>query len=211
MTSQAIQDKTPKESSSYELRRLCYAYIDRVLDGYWGNQARAECHMEFIKLFSQEDWMLLSNELLDILHNLDREVGLSFDGANGQDVPPAHRKRYARLLFQRLKPLTKGGDERRTYHCYSKWTFDDAATDVEIDQVIHGLEANKEYNRGECYTPDAYIRMCDLDGCISYIGKVLDAQARGEVIDVEEELKSSAESGKIIVRRVLEKMNSTSD
>lgn len=90
---------------TYKLRQLCYAYIDRVLDGYWGEQFRAECHMEFIKLFFPEDWMLLSNELLDILHNLDTEVGLSFDGPNGQDVPPAHRKRCARLLFQRLEPF----------------------------------------------------------------------------------------------------------
>ncbi len=93
-----------------------------------------------------------------------------------------------------------------TYHCLSKWTFDDEVTDVEIDQVIHGLGANLKYNGGECYMPDAYIRMCDLDGCISYIAKVLDAQARGEAVDVEKQIETSAESGKIIVRRVLEKM-----
>lgn len=102
-----------ERSSTYKLRRLCYAYIDRVLDGYWGNQARAECHMEFIKLFFPDDWMLLSNPLLDILHNLDREVGLNFDGPNGQDVEPAYRKRYARVLFAKLAPLLD--DDKFTY------------------------------------------------------------------------------------------------
>ena len=94
-----------EKARTYKLRLLCYSYIDRVLDGYWGNEARTQCHMEFIKLFFPEDWIILSGKLMDILHNLDREVGLSFDGPNGQEVEPKYRKRWARLLFDKLKPF----------------------------------------------------------------------------------------------------------
>lgn len=93
-----------------------------------------------------------------------------------------------------------------TYHSISKWTFDDEVTDGVIDEVVGGLEYHLEYNGGRQYTTDAYIVMCTVDGCIRYIGKILDAQARGEDVDVEKLIEKSPESAKEVVRRVLEKM-----
>lgn len=93
-----------------------------------------------------------------------------------------------------------------TYHSYSKWTFDDEVTDEVIKEVIHGLEYHKELNNDLQYTPDAYMNMCAVDGCIHYIGRILDAQARGEDVDVEKLIEKSPESAKIIVRRVLDKL-----
>lgn len=93
-----------------------------------------------------------------------------------------------------------------TYHAYSKWTFDDDVTDKEIDEVVAGLEFHLELNDGEKYTPDAYIKMCALDACIHLIGRILDTQARGEDIDVEKLIEKSPESGKEIIRSVLERI-----
>lgn len=87
------KDTANTQSDDYRLRVLCYGYITSVLEGYWGGFARAEAHMAFIKLFSPDSWLILSERLLEILHNLDKEVGLSFNGPNGTDVPHAHRKK----------------------------------------------------------------------------------------------------------------------
>lgn len=93
-----------------------------------------------------------------------------------------------------------------TYHSYSKWTFDDAVTDAVIDDVVGGLEYHLKLNKGKQYTPDAYIKMCAVDGCIHFIGRILDAQARGEDVDIEELTAKSPESAKEIIRRVMESM-----
>ena len=87
-----------------KLRRLCIVYIDTVLDGYWGNQMRAECHLAFLKLLPG-DFSFQHQVLKPILYNLDHEVGLEFVGQNGIDVEDKHRRRYARLLFERLWKL----------------------------------------------------------------------------------------------------------
>ena len=93
-----------------------------------------------------------------------------------------------------------------TYHSYSKWTFDDDVTDEVIDLCVHGLEYHLELNDGEKYTPDAYIKMCAVDGCIHFIGRILDAQARGEDVDITKLTEKSPESTKEIIRRVMERM-----
>ena len=91
-----------------------------------------------------------------------------------------------------------------TYHSYSKWTFDDEVTDAVIDDVVHGLEYHLELNNGEQYTPDAYIKMCHADALIHFIGRILDAQARGDDVDIEKLTEKSPESAKEIIKRVLE-------
>ncbi len=98
-----------------------------------------------------------------------------------------------------------------TYHSYSKWTFDDEVTDGIIAEVVGGLKYHKRHNRGVQYTPDAYIKMCDMDGCIHYIGRILDAQAEGVDVDVERLIAKSPESAKEVVRRVLETMTIRKD
>lgn len=96
-----------------------------------------------------------------------------------------------------------------TYRSYSKWTFDDEVTDEVINDVVGGLEYHLRRNNGEQYTPDAYIKMCAVDGCIHFIGRILDAQARGDDVDLEKLTAKSPDSAKEIIRRVLERIVSS--
>jgi len=90
-----------------------------------------------------------------------------------------------------------------TYHSFKKWTFDDEVTDEVIAEVVAGLEYHWGLNNGEQYTPDVYMKMCAIDGCIHYIGRIIDAQARGENVDIKKLTEKSPESAKEIIRRVL--------
>lgn len=93
-----------------------------------------------------------------------------------------------------------------TYHSFSKWTFEDEVTDEVIDDVVGALNYHLKLNNGKQYTPDAYIKMCAVDGCIHYIGRILDAQVRGEDIDIPKLTEKSPESAKEVIRRVMERM-----
>ncbi len=73
---------------------------------------------------------------------------------------------------------------------------------------MSGLEYHLKLNDGEQYTPGAYIKMCALDGCIHFTGRILDAQARGDEVDIEKLTEKSPDSAKEIIRRVLERMES---
>jgi len=97
-----------------------------------------------------------------------------------------------------------------SYHSNSKWTFDNAVTDEVIDEVVGGLEYHLELNNGEKYTPDAYIKFNAIDGCIHFIGRILDARTRGDDVDLEKLTAKSPESAKEVIRRVLERVAVTS-
>lgn len=97
-----------------------------------------------------------------------------------------------------------------TYHSHSSWTFDDEFSDAVVDEIVMGLQYNKEYNSGERYTPDAYWTSCSIDSLIFNIGKLLDRfERRDESItpDVVEKLAVGApESVKVVVLKVFEKL-----
>lgn len=61
-----------------------------------------------------------------------------------------------------------------TYHAYSKWKPEDGYDKKVVEEVVSGLEANRIYNDGKCYTPDAYGLFCPVDAIIFYLGRCLD-------------------------------------
>lgn len=93
-----------------------------------------------------------------------------------------------------------------TYHSSLAWTFEHEVTDEVVQEVLRGLQANKEYNKGKCYTPTAYSTFNATDSLIFQIGKFLDAQeGQGPIRReaVETFLQKAPESGKVITKRVL--------
>lgn len=95
-----------------------------------------------------------------------------------------------------------------TYHSHSSWTFDDEPTDAVVKEVITGLKYNKNYNKGEYYTPAAYSTFNAIDSLIFYLGGFLDTFEKREVTeeDVKKFLGASPESGKAIVRKALKEL-----
>jgi hypothetical protein len=94
-----------------------------------------------------------------------------------------------------------------SYHSNTKWTFEDDVTDEIIEEVIEGLKYHLElYGQ---YTPYAYIKFNAVDASIHFIGRLLDAQARDEDIDIAGIIeRSKSSSAGEVIERVMERMAS---
>lgn len=91
-----------------------------------------------------------------------------------------------------------------SYHSTLNWAVGDEVTDV-----VGALKYHLELNDGEQYTPGAYIKFNAVDACIYFVGKILDAQARGDDVDLEKLTASSSESARELITRVMARMGDT--
>lgn len=97
-----------------------------------------------------------------------------------------------------------------TYHSHSSWKFEDEPTDAIVEEVVEGLKLNREFNRGEYFTPDAYFTFSAVDTLIFHIGMFLDAHEgqAGSITgeDIKHFLEKAPESGKVIAGKVITAM-----
>lgn len=93
-----------------------------------------------------------------------------------------------------------------SYHSMLKWAVGDEVTDEVVDEVVGALKYHLKLNDGEQYTPGAYIKFNAVDACIHFVGRILDAQARGDDVDVEKLTEKSPESARELIMRVMARM-----
>lgn len=99
-----------------------------------------------------------------------------------------------------------------TYHSSNAFEFGDEITDEIIEEIVSGLNDNKEFNFNEtgedCYTPGAYWIGSTIDACIDNISALLDAH-KNKIIPQDkyvEFMKESPKEADILIRKILEKI-----